>query len=32
MTVGGSSAPSGTALALSDNVWQQTFNPNLFRL
>jgi NAD(P)-dependent dehydrogenase (short-subunit alcohol dehydrogenase family) len=28
--VGGSSAPSGGALALSDEDWQQTFNANLF--
>jgi NAD(P)-dependent dehydrogenase (short-subunit alcohol dehydrogenase family) len=28
--VGGSSAPSGGALALSDDDWQQTFNTNLF--
>lgn len=28
--VGGSSAPSGGALALSDDDWQQTFNNNLF--
>ena len=28
--VGGSSAPSGGALALSDQDWQQTFNTNLF--
>ena len=28
--VGGSSAPSGGALALSDADWQQTFNANLF--
>jgi NAD(P)-dependent dehydrogenase (short-subunit alcohol dehydrogenase family) len=28
--VGGSSAPSGGVLALSDNDWQQTFNTNLF--
>jgi NAD(P)-dependent dehydrogenase (short-subunit alcohol dehydrogenase family) len=28
--VGGSSAPSGGALALSDEDWQQTFNTNLF--
>jgi len=28
--VGGSSAPSGGALALSDADWQQTFNINLF--
>jgi NAD(P)-dependent dehydrogenase (short-subunit alcohol dehydrogenase family) len=28
--VGGSSAPSGGALALSDDNWQQTFNTNLF--
>jgi NAD(P)-dependent dehydrogenase (short-subunit alcohol dehydrogenase family) len=28
--VGGSSAPSGGALALSDNDWQHTFNTNLF--
>ena len=28
--VGGSSAPSGGALALSDDDWQQTFNANLF--
>jgi NAD(P)-dependent dehydrogenase (short-subunit alcohol dehydrogenase family) len=28
--VGGSSAPSGGALALSDSDWQQTFSTNLF--
>jgi Dehydrogenases with different specificities (related to short-chain alcohol dehydrogenases) len=28
--VGGSSAPSGGALALSDDDWQQTFDTNLF--
>ncbi|MFG3818440.1 SDR family oxidoreductase [Limnothrix redekei] len=28
--VGGSSAPSGGALALSDDDWQQAFNTNLF--
>jgi NAD(P)-dependent dehydrogenase (short-subunit alcohol dehydrogenase family) len=28
--VGGSSAPSGGVLALSDDDWQQTFNANLF--
>src|SRR5512132_3608842 len=28
--VGGSSAPSGGALALSNDDWQQTFNTNLF--
>ena len=28
--VGGSSAPSGGVLALSDDDWQQTFNTNLF--
>lgn len=28
--VGGSSAPSGGALALSDHDWQQTFDTNLF--
>lgn len=28
--VGGSSAPSGGALALSDDDWQQAFNDNLF--
>src|SRR5246127_3542916 len=28
--VGGSSAPSGGVLALSDEDWQQTFNANLF--
>jgi NAD(P)-dependent dehydrogenase (short-subunit alcohol dehydrogenase family) len=28
--VGGSSAPSGGALVLSDNDWQQAFNDNLF--
>jgi NAD(P)-dependent dehydrogenase (short-subunit alcohol dehydrogenase family) len=28
--VGGSSAPSGGALALSDDDWQQTFDANLF--
>lgn len=28
--VGGSSAPSGGALALSDDDWQQTFSANLF--
>jgi NAD(P)-dependent dehydrogenase (short-subunit alcohol dehydrogenase family) len=28
--VGGSSAPSGSALALSDADWQHTFNTNLF--
>lgn len=28
--VGGSSAPSGGALALTDDDWQQTFNANLF--
>lgn len=28
--VGGSSAPSGGALALNDDDWQQTFNINLF--
>jgi NAD(P)-dependent dehydrogenase (short-subunit alcohol dehydrogenase family) len=28
--VGGSSAPSGGVLALSDEDWQQTFNTNLF--
>ncbi len=28
--VGGSSAPSGGVLALSDTDWQQTFNANLF--
>jgi NAD(P)-dependent dehydrogenase (short-subunit alcohol dehydrogenase family) len=28
--VGGSSAPSGGALALSDDDWQHTFNTNLF--
>lgn len=28
--VGGSSAPSGGALVLSDDDWQQTFNTNLF--
>ena len=28
--VGGSSAPSGGMLALSDEDWQQTFNTNLF--
>lgn len=28
--VGGSSAPSGGALALGDGDWQQTFNDNLF--
>src|SRR6476659_7302215 len=28
--VGGSSAPSGGTLALSDEDWQQTFNTNLF--
>ena len=28
--VGGSSTPSGGALALSDDDWQQTFNTNLF--
>src|SRR6201987_3125 len=28
--VGGSSAPSGGALALSDKDWQETFNANLF--
>jgi NAD(P)-dependent dehydrogenase (short-subunit alcohol dehydrogenase family) len=28
--VGGSSAPSGGVLALSDENWQQTFNANLF--
>jgi NAD(P)-dependent dehydrogenase (short-subunit alcohol dehydrogenase family) len=28
--VGGSSAPSGSALALSDDDWQHTFNTNLF--
>src|SRR6185437_998529 len=28
--VGGSSAPSGGALALSDKNWQDTFNTNLF--
>ena len=28
--VGGSSAPSGGALALSDDDWQQAFNNNLF--
>ncbi|PYJ54519.1 MAG: short-chain dehydrogenase, partial [Verrucomicrobia bacterium] len=28
--VGGSSAPSGGALALGDEDWQQTFNANLF--
>jgi NAD(P)-dependent dehydrogenase (short-subunit alcohol dehydrogenase family) len=28
--VGGSSTPSGGALALSDEDWQQTFNTNLF--
>jgi NAD(P)-dependent dehydrogenase (short-subunit alcohol dehydrogenase family) len=28
--VGGSSAPSGGALVLSDDDWQQTFNANLF--
>jgi NAD(P)-dependent dehydrogenase (short-subunit alcohol dehydrogenase family) len=28
--VGGSSAPSGGVLALSDNDWQETFNTNLF--
>jgi NAD(P)-dependent dehydrogenase (short-subunit alcohol dehydrogenase family) len=28
--VGGSSAPSGGALALSDKNWQETFNTNLF--
>ncbi|MBD1868013.1 SDR family oxidoreductase [Leptolyngbya sp. FACHB-671] len=28
--VGGSSAPTGGALALSDEDWQQTFNANLF--
>lgn len=28
--VGGSSAPSGGALALSDADWQQTFHTNLF--
>jgi NAD(P)-dependent dehydrogenase (short-subunit alcohol dehydrogenase family) len=28
--VGGSSAPSGGALVLSDEDWQQTFNENLF--
>jgi NAD(P)-dependent dehydrogenase (short-subunit alcohol dehydrogenase family) len=28
--VGGSSAPGGGALALSDNNWQQTFDLNLF--
>ena len=28
--VGGSSAPSGGALALNDEDWQQTFNANLF--
>jgi NAD(P)-dependent dehydrogenase (short-subunit alcohol dehydrogenase family) len=28
--VGGSSAPSGGALALSDNDWQRTFETNLF--
>src|SRR5438105_6744572 len=29
-SVGGSSAPSGGALALTDNDWQQAFNLNLF--
>jgi NAD(P)-dependent dehydrogenase (short-subunit alcohol dehydrogenase family) len=29
-SAGGSSAPSGGALALTDNDWQQTFNLNLF--
>jgi NAD(P)-dependent dehydrogenase (short-subunit alcohol dehydrogenase family) len=28
--VGGSSAPTGGVLALSDEDWQQTFNANLF--
>jgi NAD(P)-dependent dehydrogenase (short-subunit alcohol dehydrogenase family) len=28
--VGGSSAPSGGALALTEDDWQQTFNTNLF--
>src|SRR4030095_13414997 len=28
--VGGSSAPSGGVLALSDDDWQQAFNDNLF--
>jgi NAD(P)-dependent dehydrogenase (short-subunit alcohol dehydrogenase family) len=28
--VGGSSAPSGSVLALSDDDWQRTFNANLF--
>ncbi|NHN34183.1 SDR family oxidoreductase [Paenibacillus agricola] len=28
--VGGSSAPSGGALALTDELWQETFNTNLF--
>ncbi len=28
--VGGSSAPSGGVLALSDEAWQETFNTNLF--
>jgi NAD(P)-dependent dehydrogenase (short-subunit alcohol dehydrogenase family) len=28
--VGGSSAPSGGVLALSDKDWQETFNTNLF--
>src|SRR5260370_22413607 len=28
--VGGSSAPSGSALVLSDDDWQQAFNDNLF--
>src|SRR5258708_30218068 len=28
--VGGSSAPSGGVLALSDDDWQETFNTNLF--
>ena len=30
--VGGSSAPSGEVLALSDKDWQETFNTNLFQL
>jgi len=28
--VGGSSAPSGGALVLTDDDWQQAFNDNLF--